>query len=46
MKEIKVTEELLVQIANYLAARPFSEVFKLINDIQMSINKSNKQGEE
>ena len=34
MKEFKVSEELATAVLNYLAGRPYVEVFQLVNALQ------------
>jgi hypothetical protein len=40
MKKFTISEDLGNKILNYLAARPFAEVFQLINELDAEVKKS------
>ncbi len=45
-EKVTVTVELLQQVLNYLAARPYAEVAKLVSSISLEVAESREQKSE
>ncbi len=45
-KTILIDTEVIQNVANYLATRPFNEVVQLIGNIERSVNEHNKPEKE
>jgi hypothetical protein len=45
-QKVKVSLELLQQVLNYLAARPYAEVAKLVSNISLEVSENQQEKAE